>query len=163
MGYDKEGILRELREKAGEYRLSTPDSLEFRALKGEWWRIPPPSSVWFECTQESAEKILEDGWGEGTVRCYPSPNVILGYRSFSYQSKIVRLRIPLESLTLVNLYEIPYTPGEWSTPQERTGWEMGNFPDGVDGWYRPDEVVVLRSEVAWRNCDKVIHGSKKKG
>ena len=142
--------------------MSTPDSLEFRALKGELWKVPPPSSVWYECTQASAERILKEGWGTGVIRCYPSPYVILGNRSIFYQNTIVWLRIELTSLNLVNLYEIPYTSGDWSTPQERTSWEAGNFPAGVDGWYRPDDVVVIRSEVAWKMCDKVIHGSKKR-
>lgn len=162
MVYDKVAILRELHVRAGEFRLSTPDSMEFRALKGELWKVPPPSFVWFECTQGDAEKIVCEGFGKCTIQCYPSPFVILGNRSFFYKSKIVWLRIQLDSLNLVNLYTIPYSPGDWNTPQERTDWEIDNFPVDVDGWYRPDDVVVLRSDAAWKNCDKVIHGLKKK-
>lgn len=162
MQYNKAEILKELRIKAGEFRLSTPDSMEFRALKCELWKVQHPATVWYECTQENAEKIIESGFKEPIIRCYPSPYIALGNRSFFYQSRIVWLRIELGSLNLVNLYTIPYTPGDWSILQERASWEMDNFPSDIDGWYRPDDVVVLRSDVAWNNWDKIIHGSKNK-
>lgn len=162
MIYDKFQILKELKVKESEFKLSTPDSMELRVLKGQLWKIDPPSSVWFECTQENAEKIIVNGWSEAIIRCYPSPCIDLRYRSFFHKSRIVWLRIDLASLNLINIYCVPYIPGDWDIQQPRTCWERGQFPAEVDGWYRPDDVVMLRSTAAAISCDKIIHGYKKK-
>lgn len=162
MVYNNFEILKKLRDKANTQKLSTLDSLEMRALKDELWKIPAPSSVFYESSYEKAEEILQNGWSEPIIRCYTSACNILGNRSFTYQNSLVWLRIDLSHLKLVNIYTVPYTPGDWSTPQERSLWENGNFPNDVEGWYRPGDVVVLRSSSARKYCGNVILGAKRK-